>query len=559
MTFDQAEHQVEAAIELLNQAREVYNVYNYRDSELLANNALVILLPLEQLLDIGDEEDTDSLKYKVIFQIAHAYNRKMVIAIALTDFISAFDHGTLSITYAEKIHYYNRICQIYANYSAVYMGLDEDFRAIEYCYKALAIAGKYCEPSFSIGALSNLGEAYLRSGDHNKSLECSLKALALSEEVSSSEYIHILSGNIGVLYMDTCEYSKALEYLLKALNGSITQNDKHHHALWLGYLGHLYCKEDFEGHDSQIASEYLQLSFSIIQENNVSKYPHRKNYSLMAELYQMNGQHDRAYEYLKTFIQLDNEGKSADAKKEAIKFDFAYKTAERDKLLAVERAEADAIKHLLHKTLPKSIAERVIKGETQIADYFESASILFADVVGFTGISAKMPPEAVLRFMNFLFEHFDSIAEKHGCERIKTIGDGYMAVCGAPLKYENHTVRLAFMAMEMMDDLVLPYDILIHLPVGTVFELRIGIHCGEITAGLIGTGKLAYDIYGDAVNIAARMESHGEPGKIHVSEEFTRAVEVHSSLSNIHFTPRGEMDIKGKGMMKTYFLERAIQ
>lgn len=155
----------------------------------------------------------------------------------------------------------------------------------------------------------------------------------------------------------------------------------------------------------------------------------------------------------------------------------------------------------------------MIQGETRIADHFESVSVLFADIVGFTKISATMPPEAILEFMNFIFEHFDFLAEKYGCERIKTIGDGYMAVCGAPVQYDNHTERLARMALTMMEAIEIPDSIRKHLPEGTLFHLRIGLHCGEITAGLIGTGKLAYDIYGDTVNTASRMESHGEPGR----------------------------------------------
>ncbi|MBS1536604.1 MAG: tetratricopeptide repeat protein [Bacteroidetes bacterium] len=553
MTILQAEQQIDIAIEKLIRARDVFDVFDYKEAELLANEALALLFPLENMLGLGEETDTNSLRYKVIYHIAHAYNRLMVVALSLADFISAFDFGTLSIAFAERIQYYNRVSQIYANFGGLYMSLDEDLRAIEYCRKALAIASQYCEIGISIGALVNLGEAYRRNGDYNKSLECSLEALALSEEHSVIETINLLSGNIGVLYMDIGEYSNALEYLLKALQESITSNDKRLEAMWFGYLGRLYCKDDFEGADTQKAEEYFLQSFAITEEFKLPKYPNRKNYKFMAALLYRHGQPAKAYEYLETFVELESEGKSVESKKEATKFDYAFKTAERDKNLAVERAEADATKRLLHKTLPKSIADRVIQGETRIADHFENVSILFADVVGFTGISAKMPPEAVLRFMNFLFEHFDSIAERHGCERIKTIGDGYMAVCGAPIRYDNNMERLAQMAMEMMVDIILPDDIRMYLPLGTVFDLRIGLHCGEITAGLIGTGKLAYDIYGDAVNTAARMESHGEPGKIHVSEEFKNAV----GESLFTFTERSEMNIKGKGMMKTYFLEQS--
>ena len=552
MTISQAEQQIDAAIEKLLRARDVFEIFDYKEAELLANEALAILFPLETMPELGEETDTNSLRYKVLYHIAHAYNRLMVVALSLTDFISVFDFGTLSIAFAERIQYYNRVSQIYMNFGAVYLMLDEHLRAIEYCRKSLAIARKYCEISFSIDALINLGEAYRGNGDYTKSLECSLEALALSELHSDTEAITLLSGNIGVLYMDIGDYSNALEYLLKALQESIASNDKRLEAIWLGYLGRLYCKENFEGVDAQKAAEYFLQSFAIDEEFKLPKYPNRENYKFMAALLHQQGQPSKPYEYLITFVELENEGKSVESKKEATKFDYTYKSAERDKNLAVERAEADATKRLLHKTLPKSIADRVIQGEKRIADHFESASILFADVVGFTQLSANLPPATVLGFMNFLFEHFDTIAEKYGCERIKTIGDGYMAVCGAPVTYPDHSERLACMALEMMKDIKLPEEIREHLPAGTLFHLRIGLHCGEITAGLIGTGKLAYDIYGDAVNTASRMESHGEAGKIHVSEEFRNVI----GEPSFTFIERGEMDIKGKGMMKTYFLEK---
>jgi class 3 adenylate cyclase len=143
-----------------------------------------------------------------------------------------------------------------------------------------------------------------------------------------------------------------------------------------------------------------------------------------------------------------------------------------------------------------------------------------------------------------------------------------MAVCGAPVRYPNHAQRLALMALDMMEDIILPEEIREYLPKGTLFHLRIGLHCGEITAGLIGTGKLAYDIYGDAVNTAARMESHGEAGRIHVSEDFarnlTQTLSRGEGLSSSFplgegrdgvLVERGEVGIKGKGMMRTFYLE----
>src|SRR6185369_12244634 len=151
-----------------------------------------------------------------------------------------------------------------------------------------------------------------------------------------------------------------------------------------------------------------------------------------------------------------------------------------------------------------------------------------------------------------IFSEFDTLAEKYGLEKIKTIGDAYMVVSGAPEPRADHADVLMQFAIEMLEVMKQFRSI----STGEQIQLRIGIHSGEVVAGVIGKKKFAYDMWGDAVNTAARMESHGEPDKIHVSEDFHNSIVTNTLLTTIIFSPRGEMDIKGKGMMKTYFLEK---
>jgi len=299
------------------------------------------------------------------------------------------------------------------------------------------------------------------------------------------------------------------------------------------------------------ATAMLHESLSLVESMD-SKNVISSIHKVLSEAYFQAGKYAQAYEYLQKHVVVRDEIQSQESAKKAASLKYLH---ERE----LHQKEQKTVLEILHKTLPHTIADRMIAGETIIADHYESVSVLFADVVGFTPMTSVMPPNIILRFMNFLFGEFDTIASKYGCERIKTIGDGYMAVCGAPVKYDNHTERLALMAVEMMKDISLPDDIRAYLPSGKKFTLRIGLHTGEITAGLIGTGKLAYDIYGDAVNTASRMESHGEAGKIHCTEEFVRALSLSSfpSFQSFKFIERGEMDIKGKGLMKTYYLQKA--
>lgn len=188
----------------------------------------------------------------------------------------------------------------------------------------------------------------------------------------------------------------------------------------------------------------------------------------------------------------------------------------------------------------------------RIADAHANVSVLFADIVDFTSLSQTLTAKELVEGLDFLFTKFDDLAEKHGLEKIKTIGDCYMTIAGAPAARPDHAEAIAAMALEMME-VAASFQA---ISTGEPIRLRIGLHSGEVVAGVIGRRKYTYDLWGDAVNTAARMESHGEAGKIHCSGEFVRAVGAVDDLPlHLRFVERGEMEIKGKGTMITYFLE----
>jgi guanylate cyclase len=206
---------------------------------------------------------------------------------------------------------------------------------------------------------------------------------------------------------------------------------------------------------------------------------------------------------------------------------------------AQERAD-----NLLLNILPRSIADR-LKAETRtIADQFASASILFGDVVDFTPLAERLPPAEVVEVLDHLFSHFDELAERHGLEKIKTIGDCYMAAAGVPSPRPDHARALALMALDMQAAMR-SVDEVGHLGM----ELRIGINSGPVVAGVIGRKRFLYDLWGDAVNIASRMESHGTSGRIQI----TRATK---DLLGDEFVcePRGTIPVKGRGEIEAWYL-----
>jgi class 3 adenylate cyclase len=214
--------------------------------------------------------------------------------------------------------------------------------------------------------------------------------------------------------------------------------------------------------------------------------------------------------------------------------------------LASEREKSE---RLLLNVLPASIAERLRGETTTIADTFEEVTVLFADICGFTTYSARVPAEQLVERLDAIFSRFDRLADELGLEKIKTIGDAYMLAGGLPERHEDAAGAVARMALAMRGELEALND-----ETGEAFSVRIGIHTGPVVAGVIGRRKFIYDLWGDTVNTASRMESHGTPGRIQLTESTARVLEGRFSLEE-----RGSIEVKGKGAMKTYWLERELE
>jgi class 3 adenylate cyclase len=218
-------------------------------------------------------------------------------------------------------------------------------------------------------------------------------------------------------------------------------------------------------------------------------------------------------------------------------------TSIREKTEVIEQKNREN-ERLLLNILPMPIAERLRSGETRIADNYAEVTVLFADLVGFTSLSERKSPQQMVDMLNDLFTRFDSSAERNGVEKIKTIGDAYMAVAGLPTPYKDHARRIVMLAV----------DILKHIrdfreETGADLSLRIGVNSGPVVAGVIGSTKFIYDLWGDTVNVASRMESHGIPGTIQVTRK------VYEQLSReFEFEERGSIEVKGKGVLETWLL-----
>jgi class 3 adenylate cyclase len=219
---------------------------------------------------------------------------------------------------------------------------------------------------------------------------------------------------------------------------------------------------------------------------------------------------------------------------------------DREKVMVEElRREKARSEDLLLSILPRSIVDRINAGETMIADHVDDVSILFADIVGFTQMASRQTASDLVQFLNSIFTAFDGLSARFGAEKIKTIGDAYMVAFGLPDPRPDHAEAAALQARAMLDEIDR-----FHTDGGAKIGLRIGIHSGPAVAGVIGQRKFSFDVWGNTVNIASRMESLSELGKIHVSETV-----AHTLANRFSFTDRGLIEVKGAGLMRTFFLD----
>jgi adenylate cyclase len=218
---------------------------------------------------------------------------------------------------------------------------------------------------------------------------------------------------------------------------------------------------------------------------------------------------------------------------------------QRNEALSALRGEQEKSEALLVNVLPGSIAARLKATDRTIADHFDATSILFADVVDFTPLSQLLPPTEMVDILDRLFSHFDELVERHGLEKIKTVGDCYMAAAGVPDPHADHARRAALLALDMREAVATSA-----VAGREGLELRIGINSGPVVAGVIGRKRFIYDLWSDAVNTASRMESHGTPGEIQITGATYELVK-----DEFVCRPRGTIVVKGKGEMETWYLE----
>jgi len=289
---------------------------------------------------------------------------------------------------------------------------------------------------------------------------------------------------------------------------------------------------------------------------------------ILAQLYDRRGEFEQSVRHYQRYIDVraQNAERRSRHTTEMMQIQFDH-----ERLDQLSEKQQD----LLSSVMPNEIVERLMNGEENIADAFDEASVMFLDLVSFTDLSSSVPPAHLIHLLNAVFSTCDDVVNTHGLTKIKTIGDSYLAVSGLPHLQDDHAQRIAKAALDLMARLK---DLQVTMPpelgdtswVNNVGDLsiRIGLHCGPVVAGVIGRHRAQYDVWGDTVNTASRMESSGQPDRIHISEDFAMKIadgiapeiegtDIVIKKAPYHMRLRGTMPIKGKGELKTFWLEGA--
>jgi class 3 adenylate cyclase/Tfp pilus assembly protein PilF len=510
-----------------------------------------------------------------------------------SDYPKALDYYQRSLLIFEEINNKQGIAANLGNIGTIYDYQGDFDRALEYYNKAMDIKKELNDKNGEAALLANIGLVYYFKAEYDKALNNFILSREFYEEVGNLNGQASNLGNIGLIYQKKGDYSKALINYKKAASIYKDLGSKTNLANNLGNIGELFYSLSI---DSILSNIDRRLNAGYLnKQNNIdsSKYYYKRAIDLLEEtgelhtrsrfilglsnVSQQHGNYKKALELYKEYKTLDDSVFTEKTQTRIANLEAVRENMLKDKELVIKDLEITQSKNeriaviggaiavafvaviifrqrqrseqLLLNILPVNIAKRLKKKERLIADNIENASVVFIDLVGFTAYSKDRKAKEVVQMLNDTFDKIDELIVKYGLEKIKTIGDGYMAAAGVPDYCDDHSVRATNFSLDV--HIVLEK---INKENNTNIKARVGIESGPLVAGVIGDMKFAYDLWGDTVNTAARMESTGTPDLVHISANTKAELDRHEH--NFYFEELEPMEVKGKGVMLTYMVHR---
>lgn len=437
-------------------------------------------------------------------------------------------------------------------------------------------------------ALLNAGDYYIRSGKQDTALAYTTESLDIFQRINYPLGQAYSMGNLGMIYAESQSDDLAERNINEAIFILEDLEDYYPITVYLTYMSDIYSRRD----NHSAALSYAQRSLEMASLYGLKDQISEANLKL-SELYQAAGDLSASYDHYKDHIvyrdsvmNIDNIQKMADLRtdfevsQKQIEVDLAEQRSRNQRNISIATAiglimfllmaiglyrrnrfirrtkriieiEKERSDNLLLNILPEETAQELKQEGKVKARKYEAVTVLFSDFKGFTSYSENLSPEALVETVDFYFSRFDAIVKKHGLEKIKTIGDAYMCAGGLRDDNEDHAMRMVLAATEIVEFVEQTKNDISAAQM--TFDIRIGINTGPVVAGVVGTDKFAYDIWGDTVNVASRMESNSEPGKINISENTYELVK-----DEFRCTYRGEIEAKNRGGLKMYFVDSVL-
>jgi adenylate cyclase len=498
-------------------------------------------------------------------QMAESLNASGVVNKSKGSMDGSLDAHMKALKIFEEIDDKKGMASANNNLGVLYKVQGEFNKALQYFEKALEINNKAKETAGLITVLGNIANIHRQTGNDSKAIEYNKKALEIAEETGDKKNLSLITNNIGLVYEKQGKYDDALKYFMKSVMLKESIGDTKGIASTYSNIGNLYRAKG----DQNNAVKYQKIALDLIANSN-AKPLEKDIYKEISQSYAKVGDYEEAYKNHLKFFQLHDELFSQEARNRLNELVTGYETEKsrreaeifklrnvelkkrndkiqkQSKVIAEEKRKSD---ELLLNILPAEVADELKKNARVAPRKYKQVSVLFTDFKGFTEQAEKMNAEELVSELDMIFGAFDRILPKYNVEKIKTIGDSYMCAGGLPTPNKTNAVDVVRAALEMLDFLnKLKKERQKNKQ--SFFEVRIGIHTGPVIAGVVGTKKFAYDIWGDTVNTASRMESSGEAGKINISESTYALVK-----KQFKCTPRGKVKAKGKGEVEMYFVE----
>jgi len=572
----------------INNLEQIYlnGDYEPKDQLKILNQLADQLVNLEKAIIFSDELIAKAQELDSVNQLYYGYFAKgnaLVRKGDLSDALNSYFKAAKIATDSENSHYLGNVNIVIAD---VYSIMGNHDNAVHYYKKSIQIHSENKNNKRLATAIENLGDEYLNVSKPDSALIMFEQSGPIFKTLGYTEGIAMNIGNKGIAYALLGKDQMAKDNINHAIVMFEKIQNYYPICVFLTFMSDLYLNQN----DWNAALTYAQRSLELAEKYGLKDEISAANLQI-SKLYEASGDYGASLKYFKDYTtykdsvnnitavqQMANIRTDFEVSQKQVEVDILNQQKRNQKILVIftiialvlicivalglfkrnrfvektkkiiedERNRSDK---LLLNILPEETALELKDNGRVVPKKFDSVTVMFTDFEAFTKYSQNLTPELLVKSVDYHFSKFDEIIEKYGLEKIKTIGDSYMCAGGLPFPSEDHAEKMLQAAFEISEFI----DKIKNSEVREIsrFDIRIGIHTGPVVAGVVGTKKFAYDIWGDTVNIASRLESNSEPGKINVSENTYKLIR-----DSFDCEYRGEIEAKNKGMMKMYYVHK---